>query len=137
MLDPVQVALLAEQAEELLLPRALQQAAQVLDRVEPGIAREHQREREAVVGVDEKGHALLARERREAIGGQCRPTGQHRVECGLVPGQLGVPDARLKLAGQPGHMPLEQRVPGGVAVVKGQLFLRKQGSGAQKATTSS
>ena len=118
MFDPVQMLLFAQQPEEPFLPGALEQAAQVLDGLEVGIAGKNQFDREAVVGVDEKRHLLLAREGAEGRGGNRRPFGQHGLERAAV-GEKGlVVHPALFAVRQPRHVFFQQRVPGRVSVVQ-------------------
>ena len=111
VLDPVEMARLAQQRKESFLPGGLDQRAQVLDGLQARISRQDQLDRETIVDIDQEGHLLLAAERREARRRDGGPFGQHLLQNGALGQETGIVDARLLVVGQPLDVLFQQGVP--------------------------
>src|SRR5438477_822632 len=122
VLDEIEVRRLAEEREELVLPRGrrVEEAAEVADRLDVGVARENLLDRERVVGVDEEGLLLGLRPRVEFGLRHLLVFVEHGLEPRVVAAQARVVDARRVAVLDVLHVLLEQRVPRRVGVVEGE-----------------
>jgi hypothetical protein len=146
VLDLVEVRGLAEEREELVLPRVAENRAELADRLDVRVAREDLLDRERVVRIGEECLLLgLAppvelRPRHRRIGVECR------FQRGPVPREAGVVDLRGVAVLHVPHVLLQQGIPRRVRVIelrergrrrKGEKDEREAGKAAHARSQSS
>jgi hypothetical protein len=131
VLDVVERDLAAEQRHPLRLPGAAEDTAQVLDRLQVGVAREDQLQREGVVGIDQEGLALGPGPAGKGSGRHSRQAVEVSLQgctVGAAIGQKpGVGHLRGLTAAHDAHVLAQQAGEGRMAVVKARR-LRPRGS---------
>jgi hypothetical protein len=118
VLDSVEVHGLAEEREELVLPRIVEDRPEIADRADVRIAREDLLDGEGVVRVHEEGFLLRLRPRVEFGARHLLEIGEHGLQRRMVACDAGIVHARGVAAREVAHMLLEQRPPGGIRVIE-------------------
>jgi hypothetical protein len=124
VLDAVERTLAPEEREEPVLERVPEHLAEIPDRLDVGIARQDLLHRVRVVGVDQERHLLRFRPALELGLAHLRQSVEVRLELRALLRETGVADLGRLSALDHHDVLLEQRRPGGVAVVE----LRKNGA---------
>ena len=131
VLDVVERQRGAQQRHEAALPGALQERAQLADGGQPRVARQHQLDRERVVGVDQERLALCRREGVEGGGADGRQRGEIGPQRGPVGRHGAIAQPRGATAVEQQHMAAQQRGPGCMRMVERRVGARPARAGGR------